>query len=460
MLICVCLSITVLSSYRSLVEGRNDQNNPPDPSDHDRQYNMLSNLMPDDHNKEVITNSTSSGSYWSKERYLDFKASNITCPEGIVQYLLICYQLFCGLQQAFSGIATYKYTVSSMVAVILTLDVSIQKWKELCNMVVVRYWSDLEAFCTLVHDWYLEELLNGEGKELWTITCKYYQSLCSTPVFPVVPQHCVLSHFDMSHAPCVLVANYNSLYDYATQCVTMFGSQLSDVALLLYRSPTRLLPVLSLDLFPCSHDCLHQIKSYSSGAGRQASDRSGGNGKRSQSESSKHSGSAGSNTNSSTTGGACYTGRTGLGGVSGGAGDSSGGDDEDDKDRRWYLEKPRDAIWEEDGEEDDNKDCSAKNSPTGSPADTAAKSTIGQKKLKSAKTSAKTAEPIFYEYTMKCGNGLYVFKVTSPMMDKPLSEDESDSQSIYVVVTDNSSTIYVPFFNEVSTACTHILCSY
>lgn len=536
------MSITVLP--KSVLEERNDDNNKDD--DPDVQGQVFCHLKSDDRNKEMILKNTASyGPDWSKRRNLGFKPNNTTYCEDIMQYLfiLICCQLFCSQQQAASAVTTYKYTVCLMVAVsahfnktiTLTFTVAIQQWwVELCNA-VLQYWQ--EAFYTLMC-YYLKMLSNGgvqQRKKLWTTTSRCYQmqSRCSAPSPAVMLQHCALSYSDLSHLSCMPFTDDDSLddlYEYAMLCVTLFGNQLSDVALLLCDAPTRLSPMLTLSLLPCtydrlhqiktrssagrqpkkklctitarcyrnlhstlspaamlqryvlsdsglshafcvsvtkydslgdvydyatlcvtmfgnhhsdvvtyspydapvkmspmltlglfpySHDWLHQIKS-SSGVGKQASDRSGGNGKRSQNESSKQSGSAGSNTNSSTTGGASYTGGTGLGGVGGGNGDSNGGDDGDDKDRRWYLEKPRDAVWEESGDEDDdNENCST---------DTASKGTSGEDQ--GDKVPPITDESMVYEFQLKCGDNLYMFGVTSQMKCKPLPEDKLEDLCI------------------------------
>ena len=452
------MSITVLP--KSVLEERNDDNNKDD--DPDVQGHVFCHLKSDNnHNKEmVLKNAASYRPDWSKQRNLDFKINNApTYCNDIMQYLfiLICCQLFCRQQQATSRTTTYQYTFCLMVAVsvhfnttiTLTFTIAIQQWwKELCNT-TVQYWR--EAFYTLIYC-YLKKPSNGgvqPGKKLLTTTCGCYQSLHSIRSPAVMLQCCVLSHSSLNRVSFLPFTDYKSLdhvFDYGTPCITMFANWLSDV-LLLHEAPTRLSPMLSLDLlpcshnrlsdvimylpydapmklspmlalglFPCSHDRLHQIKSYSSGAGRQASDRSGGNGKRTQSESSKQSGSAGSNTNSSTARGACYTVRTGLGGVSGGTGDSSGGDDEDDKDWRWYLERPWDVVWEENGDEDDNENCSA---------DAASKDTPGENK--GGKEPHVTAESTVYEFSLKCGDYLYMFGVTSEMKYKPLPGDKLEN---------------------------------
>ena len=452
---------------KSLVEERNDNNNKDDTPD--VQCHAFDCLKSDDHNKKVLKKSSSCGSDWSKECYLDFKANGTSSCEDIMQYLLIsiccqvfCCQVFCCQQQAYSGTATYKYTVCLMVAtsvyfnvaISLTFTVSIQHWKELCDL-VVQYWR--EAFYTLMCC-YLRKLFNvgvQQRKKPWTVTHRHYQSLCSAPSPTVMPQCCVLTRSALNCATCLSIANdesLDSLYGYAILCVMIFGNFLSDVMLLLCDAPMKLSPMLALGLFPNTYNRMYHIKSCNE-VGRQAGDRNGGNGKRSQNESSKQSGSAGSNANSSTTGGTSYAGRTGLAsGVNGGAGDHSGGDDGDDKDWRWHLEKPWDAVWEENGDEDKNRDCSTVEN---SPADTAPKNTSGQYKI--AKASNKMAKPILYEHRMKCEKGLYMFMVTSPMMNNPVSGDDLGDQSTHDVLTVKDNTICIVHIYEVNILYAHCM---
>ena len=449
--LCLRLSVTVLHSYRSLVEERNDENNNDDPPDCDVHSRCLTS---DDRNKEVFRNSTSCGLDWSKKQCVDFKGSNNFCYDDIIQCLLICCQLVCCQQQACSGITTHKNTVSSMVTVFLMLTISIQQWKELCSIVVVQYCR--EVLCALICN--LEELLYGgiqQGKEL---TCRCYQSLCNAPTLSKVLQHYDIDDSDLSHAsplPVTNVSSLDDLYDYAVLYVVMFGDHLLDAMFILCDVPVRLSPVLALGLFPHRYHQLYHFKSCND-VGRQASDKNGGNGKRSQSESSKPSGSAGSNADSSTTGSTGHTGRIGLtGGAGGNSSGSSGGDDDDDNNSWSQDRKPWDLTWEENGDEDDNEDCST---PENNPDDAAPKNTSEHKKT--AKASSKMAKPIVYEYRVECGKDLYMQKYTSPMMNDPVLEDKSGDESTDADFTANDDTIPIDCQFEVRTYCIHILCTY
>lgn len=403
--------VIVLCNKR-LAEEINDENNRDEGSNI---RHFADHPVSDDGNKEILNNESCCEHNWSKKHIagsLGFKINNASYCEDIAQYLfiLVCCQFIRCQQPAYNGLTLYKYAVFLTVAVPFYTDITVSltftimtgHWKDLCN-IMVRYWW--ESCCLLICH-YLKKLFNDgieQRKKLQTVTCRYYQSLCNTPLFPVMLRHC-----DLSRYPCLPITKFDSLdnlYNHVALWIVVFDNWLSDVVLLIRNPPTILTPIMFIFacLFPWFNDQLYHIEGFT-GAGRQAGDRSGSNGTRSRNESSNQSGSAGSTTSSSRTGG---TWRSGLAGAIGGSGSSSGGDDEDNNHWRWDL-KPREPSWEEKDVEDINEDCSANN--------TTASNT--------SRASHKLTEPICYEFSLKCGDWLYMHGVTSPMMDMPLKGDE------------------------------------
>ena len=467
---------TVLSR-NSAVEKRNDENNKDEPYTIHHHYDYIPS---DDCNKEVDDNTTSCGTDGSNKQSLGNKTSNTSYYGHIMEclFIVVCCQFVRCKQQAASGLTVYKRTVCLTITVSVYFDITITlafgitilQWMEL----IVRYWQQLLNIMIE----YLKKPINNDIQQWKKLTHQCYQSLCTAPSFPVM-----LQHHDLSHSATDLLDKCCSVVSLQ---IVKFSNPLLNVVLLVHNAPTRLTShmfMISSGLFLCFHKQFQYIKSFIKGAGRRASDRSDSNGKRSQSESSKQSGSAGRSTSSSMTGGICYTGRTGS--TSGGSGSSSGGDDGDDDDWR-NRDRFLSGIleWEEDDAKDENEvssdittTCNApreskddntaresKDSKAQTPRESKDDKALWENKDSSAlreskdgntfrkskgsntpgeikdgntprksndkKASHKTAEPIFYDYALKCENGwLYWFMVTSPMMNMPLPGNELECRN-------------------------------
>ena len=437
---------------KRLFEVRNEENNEDEAPNVHR---FASHPSSDDYNKESLKNTSLDGPNKSKTQN---PANNTSYCEDVMKslFLLICYLkqfVHCQQQQASDGMVMYTYTACLTIAFV-NLDVlvtgelhnMIHRWKELCN-IVIQYWPNL---LDTVQG--LEELPN-DGIQQWKQIQQTMMShcLCSIPSFPVTLYHSYLSYF--SSFPVDLNLQ-NNPRNYVTLHIVMFANGLSDDVLLVCNTATKPIPSLFMSIFGsflCHHKLLQQVKSFS-GMGRQASDRSDNNGKRSRgtSETSKRSGSAGSSTSSSTTGGGYYgvrrTGSTGSCGNSG-RGDDDENDDGWKRDRtsRYIHDTPRAKQWEE----EDSKDNNEASSPTTTPCSASGK-------IKTKKRSHKTAAPITYELALRTSNGLYMWAVTSPMMNNPLSGDDPYGESPHDAAAAASNYIITDRCCEVNIAFTYV----
>ena len=444
----IFMCFTVLQ--KTSTEERNDENNKDEsPNVH----HFASHPASDDYNKESHKNTLSCEPDKFKKQNLP---NNTSYCEDVMHYLfyLICYLkqfVYYQQYQANDGMIVYKYTVCLTIATIsFDLRVTLElynRWKELCSIVI-------QCWLTLFDSVQCLEELSDDGIQQWkklqqTMMCQYYPRLCSTPSFPVLLQHCDLSRF--FSLPVDLNLLDNPCNHVALQ-ILMFGDMLTDDVLLLRNAAsTRLTSDLFVSIFLRCHKQLPHVKS-SGGMGRQASDRSDNNGRRSHNETSKQSGSAGSSTSSSTTGGGYNEGikRTGSTGSSG-----RGDDDKDDdgwkRDRksRYVHDIPGAIQWEEEESNDDNETSSAAAATTyNSPG-----------RSKKTKKPRKTATPIMYELALNSGNDLcMMFAVTSPMMNGPLSEDNPYGELTHAAVAaaSGSSVISVKCYCEVNTTCSHV----
>ena len=334
---------TVLS--RSLaVEERNDANNKDD-------Y-----VPSDDCNKEIDNNTTSCGINWLNKQCLGNETSNVSYRRDIMGYLFIvvCCQFVRYKQQAASELTAYKHTICLTIALSvyfdmpITLEFGIAISIRQCIELIVQYWQQLLNIMIQ----YLKELINDDIQQWKKLTHQCYQSLCIAPSFPVM-----LQHHDLGHSATDLL---DKCYSVVSLQIVKFSNPLLNVALLVRNASTRLTSnmfMISSDSFACFCKRFQYIKIFIGEAGRQVGDKSDGNGKRSQSENSKQSGSAGRSTSSLTTGGIYYTGS-----ISGGFGSSSGGDDEDNNGWRSWKQSPY-AFEEGDTGDENNVSSTTCNTP-------------------------------------------------------------------------------------------------
>ena len=301
--------------------------------------------------------------------------------------------------------------------VIQELNSIIHLWKKLCN-IVVQYWPEVVECLEEVSD---DEIQRWKKLEQ-AVLLQCCRGLCDTTSVPAMLQHWDLDHF----FPLPIDLNWlDNPRNFVTLQIAKFGNRFFDDVLLVHNiTSTRLTaPNMFVSIFGSLPGHHKLLKSFSD-VGRQASD----NGKRSQSETSQQSGSAGSNTSSSTTGGGQYgnirrTGSTGSGGSPG-----KGDDEEDDEQKRdqpsrlTYNNTPCAIQWEE--EEDSKDQNETASTATTAPWPLSREDPFSESgKTNTTKTPHKTAAPITYELAIRCGNGLDMFAVTSPMMNLPLSDD-------------------------------------
>ena len=425
-------SIVLQKSLPSSPEEKNDANNKDDTPD---VRHFDSHPLSDDCNKESYKNKSLNRPDKSTKQDL---ANNTSYSEGVLKclfFLIYCLNQFvhCKEHQASDGKVIYQYTASLSIVsvyfntqVIQELHSMIHLWKELCN-VVIQYWPE-GVEC-------LEEVSNDEIQR-WkkleqVVLLQCCRSLCGTSSSPTMLQYWDLDHF---FSLPVDLNSLNSPCTVTTLQIAKFGNRFFDDVLLVRNtastSPTAPHLFVSIfGLFPHYKLLLNQhFKSFSD-MGRQASDRSNNSDKRSQSETSKRSGSAGSNTSSSTTEGGQdesirRTGSTGSCGRPGrGDDEDDGGQKRDRPSRYTHNNTPYPIQWEE--EEENSNDCNETASATTAPWPLSGDDPCKEPGKSKTKKPLKTAAPIMFELVIRCSNGLDMLAVTSPMMNLPLSGDDS-----------------------------------
>jgi len=418
--------------------------------------------LSDDCNKETLKNPSIRQPKWPGKHFFEF-SFNALSFESVMQYLFIALGIVTRLLCLDVTTTTshqcvcsaYNHMVCSTIAlvydvitVILPSEFEIEHWNELFE-IEIQHWNELfeiiqELFKTGIQYW--EKLLH--------LMYRYYQSF---NIVPMMLQHCSLHHLRFP----IEWVHLNNLCN----CTVVLRNKLSYTVVDVYIPSTiKLTPHTFLWLY----EQFQNIKNFTN-TGRQTSSSNGNNGEQSQSKSSNHSGSAGAS--SSTTGGTSHgsNGKARSTSGSGGSGSSNGGDDDRDGDD-WRRYRRRNAIHNspnfvarEEDVEGGNENYSTitssgasrskktshteggnvRNENYSTIASSGASknekishteggngnySTIASSGAsKNKKKSHKEAKPILYELTLLSSNGLYMSAVSSPMMNNPVTGNESES---------------------------------